>query len=163
MDLTIDDAIELETPDRPALLAGVVERAFNSDPDRLGSFLSPLLEALPAETAIHLRGSAVMGESFNSHRPFDAAGPGTSDLDLVITGPNVMALFDQSGFYLPAVNSLPLNDENPWVSPALDRARRQAQQVARRPVCIQAMAEWFLDLREKAQGTPSVLLGQTSE
>ena len=56
------------------------------------------------------------------------------------------------------INTLPLSDDAGWVAPALDRARRRAQAIARRPVSIQAMAGWFLDLRTLVQGQPYVVL-----
>ena len=59
---------------------------------------------------------------------------------------------------LGGINTLPLSDEAGWVAPALDRARRRAQAIARRPVSIQAMAGWFLDLRTLVQGQPYVVL-----
>jgi hypothetical protein len=59
---------------------------------------------------------------------------------------------------VPGVNSLPLSDEARWVAPDLDPARTSAQEVARRPVAIQAMAAWFLELRALVQGQPHVAL-----
>jgi hypothetical protein len=44
------------------------------------------------------------------------------------------------------------------VAPTIDPARSAAQSIARRPVSIQAMARWFLDLRSGLQGQPYVLL-----
>ena len=48
---------------------------------------------------------------------------------------------------LGGINSLPLCDDSTWVAPILDPARREAQEIVRRPVSIQSMAGWFLELR----------------
>jgi hypothetical protein len=145
------------------LMEAVVGRVFDGDRTALDEFVARLAAPLPPGTKLFLRGSAVSGESYESGAPFDAGGPGSSDLDVVVTGPGVMELFSDEGFYLPRVNSRPLCDADPTVAPALNGARAAAQALVHRPVSIQAMAEWFLDLREKAQGTPSVLLGQLPE
>jgi hypothetical protein len=146
-----------------ALWEAVVGRVFDGDRAALDRFISQLAAPLPAGTKVFLRGSAVSGKSYVSGAPFDADGPGSSDLDVVVAGPGVMELFSDEGFYLPRVNSRPLCDADPTVAPALNGARTAAQELVHRPVSVQAMAEWFLDLREKAQGTPSVLLGQIPE
>ena len=57
-------------------------------------------------------------------------------------------------------NPSPLHDAAPDLAdPRLERARRLAQDAAGRPVSLQAMARWFLDLRSGLQGTPYVVLG----
>ncbi len=63
---------------------------------------------------------------------------------------------------LGGINTLPLSDEAGWVAPDLDRARRRAQAIARRPVSLQAMARWFLELRANAQGQPYIVLSEGS-
>jgi len=71
-----------------------------------------------------------------------------------------MGQWEPGAFYLPGVNTLPLWDGAPDVAaPRLEAARRSAQDVAGRPVAIQAMAPWFLDLRSGLQSTPYVILG----
>jgi hypothetical protein len=150
--------IELQTEDTNKLLGDAVDRAFGSDLGRLGRFVVALTADLPAGTRVYLRGSAVTGESFRSREPFDARGPGSSDLDVVVCGPEVMALFSDDGFYVPGINSRPLCDANRDVAPLIDEARSAAQVVAGRPVSIQAMAELFLDVRSAAQDTPFIPL-----
>jgi hypothetical protein len=117
-----------------------------------------LRAALPPGTTIALRGSTVAGRSYKTGEPFDAGGPGTSDLDVVIVGEPVVGLWVPEAQLLGGINTLPLSDDAGWVAPALDRARRRAQAIARRPVSIQAMAGWFLDLRTLVQGQPYVVL-----
>ncbi len=71
-----------------------------------------------------------------------------------------MAAWEPEAFYLPGVNTQPLYDDAPDLAdPRLERARREAQAAAGRPVALQAMARWFLDLRSGLQGTPYVVLG----
>lgn len=146
--------------DEPALLTGAVERAFGGDVERFGRFMSALQQGVPPGTRLVLRGSAVQGISYKTGEPFDARGPGTSDLDIVLLGDEAMAAWAPDAFYVPGVNTQPLYDDAPDVAePALERARRAAQAVAGRPVAVQAMARWFLDLRSGLQGTPYVVLG----
>ncbi len=141
-----------------ALEPDALERGFGGDAARLRRFVKTLRAALPAGTTIALRGSTVAGRSFKTGEPFDAAGPGTSDLDVVVVGEPVLGLWVPEAQLLGGINTLPLSDDARWVAPSLDRARRRAQAVARRPVSIQAMAGWFLDLRTLVQGQPYVVL-----
>jgi hypothetical protein len=138
--------------------AETLERGFGGDPVRLRRFVSTLRAALPPGTTIALRGSTVAGQSYKTGEPFDAGGPGTSDLDVVIVGEPVVGLWVPEAQLLGGINTLPLSDDADWVAPALDRARRRAQAIARRPVSMQAMAGWFLDLRTLVQGQPYVVL-----
>jgi len=140
----------------PDLVSGAMERAFGSDPGTLVAFLGMLREALPPETTIILRGSAVSGHSYTTEEPFDHAGPGTSDLDIVAIGDGALELYDPEARLFGGVNTLPLSDHAPWVAPALDPARRRCQELVGRPVNIQVMSRWFLDLRAAVQGQPYV-------
>jgi len=144
--------------EEPELLDAAVARAFDGDASRFGRFMALLQDAVPDGTRIALRGSVVQGESYRTGEPFDSRGRGTSDLDLVLLGDDAMALWHPEAFYIPGVNTYPLYDEQRWVAPGLDPARSAAQEVAGRPVAVQAMARWFLDLRSGLQGTAYVLL-----
>ena len=146
--------------DEPALLAGAIERAFDGDLERFGRFMAALQAGVPEGTRLVLRGSAVQGASYKTGDPFDARGPGTSDLDVVLLGDEAMAAWEPEAFYLAGVNTQPLDDDASDIAdPRLERARREAQEAAGRPVALQAMARWFLDLRSGLQGTPYVVLG----
>ncbi len=140
------------------LVAQIVARAFDGDWDRYASFLATLRSALPPDTRVVIRGSGVQGESYRSGEPFDARGHGTSDLDVVLLGDAAMALWRPDAFYLPNVNTLPLDDDDRTVAPGLEPTRAAAQAIAGRPVAIQAMAPWFLELRSALQGTPYVVV-----
>jgi hypothetical protein len=140
------------------LAADALDRGFDGDATRLRRFVSALRGALPPGTTIALRGSAVAGRSYKTGEPFDAGGPGTSDLDVVVVGELALEMWVPEAQLLGGINTLPLSDDADWVAPDLDRARRRAQAIARRPVSIQAMAGWFLDLRTLVQGQPYVVL-----
>jgi hypothetical protein len=139
------------------MMEGVVQRVFRGDFGLYRQFLATLRETT-GDTEIVLRGSAVTGESYRGHEPFDADGPGTSDLDLVLVGPEAFRFWERDAFYLRGVNSRPLWASAPWVAPALEPARSAAQALIGRPVSIQAMARWFLELRWIIQGQPHITL-----
>ena len=130
----------------PELTDAIVRRAFRGDPGLYRRFLATLRECI-GDADIVLRGSAVTGESYRDHERFDARGPGSSDLDIVLVGPDAFRLWVPDAFYLAGVNTIPLSDHSPWVAPGLEPARRAAQDLVGRPVNIQAMARWFLALR----------------
>ena len=95
--------------------------------------MSALQGGVPPGTRLILRGSAVQGESYRTGEPFDARGPGTSDLDVVLLGDEAMAAWEPEAFYLPGVNTQPLDDDAPDLAdPRLERARRLAQEAAGR-------------------------------
>ena len=73
-------------------------------------------------------------------------------------GETAVELWVPEARLLGGINTLPLSDHASWVAPALDPVRRQAQGVIRRPLSIQAMAGWFLDLRAVVQRQPYVVL-----
>jgi hypothetical protein len=146
--------------EEPAMLAGAIDRAFGGDLDRFARFMAALQSGVPAGTRLVLRGSAIQGVSYRSGEPFDHRGPGTSDLDIVLLGDAAMAAWHPEAFYLPGVNTQPLYDDaRDIATPELEQARTAAQTLAGRPVSLQAMARWFLDLRSGLQGTPYVVLG----
>jgi hypothetical protein len=147
-----------EGSEDPELLGGAIERAFAGDTQRFGRFVAALQAGVPPETRIGLRGSAVQGHAYATAEPFDARGPGSSDLDVVLFGEAAMAAWDPAAFFLSGVNTMPLADDNPWIAPSLEPARREAQAIAGRPVSIQAMTRWFMDLRSGLQGQSWVLL-----
>jgi hypothetical protein len=143
----------------PELTDAIVNRAFRGDPELYHEFLATLREPI-GDTDIVLRGSAVTGHSYREHERFDAHGPGSSDLDIVLVGPHAFRHWVPDAFYLAGVNTVPLSDKTPWVAPGLDPARRAAQELVRRPVNIQAMARWFLEIRAVVQGQRHVTLTQ---
>ena len=141
----------------PELTDGIVRRAFRGDPDLYERFLATL-RAVTGDADIVLRGSAVTGESYRGHEAFDARGPGSSDLDLVLVGRDAFRHWAPEAFYLRGVNTVPLSEASAWVAPGLEPARKAAQALVGRPVHIQAMARWFLELRAIFQRQPHVTL-----
>jgi len=156
----IRSAATLRPPgtDDAHLLDGVLERVFAAEPLRFWRFMATLQSALPPGSGVAIRGSAVEGESYRTGKAFDAAGPGTSDVDLVLLGDEVMGAWQPDAFYLAGVNTWPLDDDHRWIAPTLDPVRTELQALVGRPVAIQAMARWFLDLRSTVQGTRYVLI-----
>src|SRR5919106_4024699 len=88
----------------------VVRLAFGGEARRFEEFCEMVRAAIPEGTAVVLRGSAITGERWKDGAPFDAEGPGTSDLDLTLVGDEVLQHFKLTGFYVPGVHSRPLSD-----------------------------------------------------
>lgn len=120
--------------------------------------MQELRSALPPGTRVAIRGSTLTGRSWSTGRPFDALGPGTSDLDLVLIGKEAMAKWSSKAFYIPGVNTMPLSDKMPDIAPALNPVRVALQQMVGRPVNFQAMPQWFLELRRLILGQPYMVL-----
>src|SRR4029453_14174877 len=99
--------------------ANVVRLAFDGREDRLTEFAEVIRAALPSDTGVVLRGSAVTGRRWKDGLAFDAEGPGTSDLDLTLVGDEVIKLFKVTGFFVPGVHSRPISKENPDIAPEL--------------------------------------------
>jgi hypothetical protein len=136
----------------------VVALAFGGEPRRLEEFCREILEVLPTTTSAVLRGSAVTGLRWKDGAPFDADGPGTSDLDLTLVGPDLLELFSVSGFFVPGVHSKPLSDKDPDIAPALIPLRRRLMQMTGRPVNIQATRDIVMFLRGDVLGQPYLTL-----
>ena len=93
--------------------------------------------------------------------PFDADGPGTSDLDLTLVGDAVIGLFTVTGFFIPGVHSRPLSKEDPDIAPALVPLRETGLvrfSMTGRPVNIQASRELVIQVRGDLLGQPYLVL-----
>jgi hypothetical protein len=134
----------------------VVRLAFGGDERRLERFCEEIRQALPPDTAAVLRGSAVTGKRHDDGAPFDADGPGTSDLDLTLVGGEVVGLY--SAFWIPGINSRPLSDKDPDICPALVPLRRRLMSMVGRPVNIQGTRDWIMFVREHLMGQPYLTL-----
>ena len=132
----------------------VIRLVFDSRPERFEAFCRTIREAIPEGTRVVLRGSAVTGERWGDGAAFDADGPGTSDVDLTLVGPQVVSLFKISGFFVPGVHSRPLSDDDPDIAPDLMALRRRLNEMVRRPVNIQATLDWVMYLRGDLLGQP---------
>jgi hypothetical protein len=130
----------------------VVRLAFDGDRARYDEFIRTLRESVPPDVAVVLRGSAVTGKRWGDGAPFDADGPGTSDLDLTLVGGGMTKLFDV--FYIPGLHTVPLSDAHPDASTALMPLRNALCSIARRPVNVQATADLMKHVRNVTMRQP---------
>lgn len=132
----------------------VIRLAFGGSRERYDEFVRVVREAMPPGTGVVLRGSAVTGERWKDGAPFDADGPGTSDLDLTLVGDDVIKLFKVTGFFVPGVHSRPVSEEDPDIAPDLVPLRERLMKMAGRPVNIQATRDFVMYLRGELIGQP---------
>src|SRR5262252_1114308 len=126
----------------------VIQLAFAGDQERFDMFVTALREALPPDVTVVLRGSAVIGVRWEDGAPFDADGPGTSDLDLTLVGGDMLKLWSDDAFYIPKLHTAPLNDETPDHCPSLVPLRRALCRIAGREVNIQATSSFVQYARD---------------
>lgn len=136
----------------------VIRLVFGGSRDRFDEFVRAIREETPDGTGAVLRGSAVTGTRWKDGAPFDADGPGTSDLDVTLVGPEAIGLFDVTGFFIPGVHSRPLSDAEPFIAPALVPLRETLMAIARRPVNIQASRDVVIHVRGDLLGQPYLTL-----
>jgi hypothetical protein len=136
----------------------VVRLAFGGDPDRFDAFCEMLRAGIPDGTGAVLRGSAVTGRRWNDGAPFDADGPGTSDLDLTLVGDEIIGYYTVAGFFLPGVHSRPLSDDDPDIAPELVGLRRDLMAMAGRPVNIQGTRDFVMFVRGHLLDQPYLTL-----
>ena len=138
--------------------ACVCRLAFGGDPARLDEFCAIVRTSVPHGTGVVLRGSAVTGIRWKDGAPFDADGPGTSDLDLTLVGDDAVALFTPTGFWVPGIHSRPLSDSDPDIAPDLVPLRERLVQMTGRPVNIQATRDWVMYFRGEMLDQPYLTL-----
>jgi hypothetical protein len=132
----------------------VIALVFGGSRERYDAFCECVRAAIPEGTGVVLRGSAVTGERWKDGAPFDADGPGTSDLDLTLVGDEVIGLFTVTGFFVPGIHSRPLSDSDPDIAPDLVPLRQQLMAMVNRPVNIQATRDVVMYLRGELIGQP---------
>jgi hypothetical protein len=145
------------------IIERIVSLGFGGDYARFEAFKEKLRVGLPEGTGVALRGSVVTGEKFKDGRPFDADGPGTSDLDVALIGAKAMDCWEKDEFYIPALHTKPLGDKAPDIAPRLDPLRRELQQVAKRPVNFQATANIILFGRDVLFDEPYFVIIEPGE
>src|SRR4029077_10490145 len=101
-----------------------------------------------------LRGSAVTGFRWKDKAPLDADGPGTSDLDLTLVGHRILEYYKVVGFFVPAVHSRRLSEEDPEIAPDLIPLRERLMAMVKRPVNIQGTRNFVMYLRGELIGQP---------
>lgn len=136
----------------------VIRCAFGGQREQFDTFCRIVEAAVPPGTMVILRGSSVTGERWRDQAPFDADGPGTSDLDLTLVGDGCVHYFNATGFFVPGIHSRPLSDDDPDIAPDLVPLRRQLMEMVRRPVNIQASREIVTRLRGDLLGQPYLTL-----
>jgi hypothetical protein len=134
----------------------VTRLAFGGDPRRLDAFVRVLDEATPPGVEVILRGSSVTGHKWMSDEPFDADGPGTSDLDVTFVGGGMVTLFRE--FHIPEIHSVPFGEAHPFAAPALGNLRKQLCAMVNRPVNIQATTSFVQYLRDVVMDQPYLVL-----
>lgn len=140
----------------------VIRLAFGGDRNRYDDFVRELSEATPAGVEVILRGSAVTGHKWRSpDEPFDADGPGTSDLDVTFVGGDMITLFRE--FHIPEIHSVPLSEAHPFASPALGSLRKRLCALTRRPVNLQATTSLVQFVRDFVMDQPYLVLLAKSE
>jgi len=141
----------------------VTRLAFDGDKLRFREFLKKLESGLPPGTGIALRGSVVTNERWKDGKPFDADGRGTSDLDVTLVGAEVMGFWDKDAYYIPALHTKPLCDEDDGIAPGLNPLREELQELAGRPVNFQATANIVLFARDVLFNESYVMLIKPGE
>lgn len=141
----------------------VIRLAFDGDLNLFRKFCDALRKKIPPGTAAALRGSSVTGERWQDGAPFDAEGPGTSDLDLTLIGAEAINLFKVDGFFIPLIHSRPLSDKDPDIAPDLTPLREELQRMVKRPVHIQATRDFVMFLRGDLIGQPYLMLIEKPE
>jgi hypothetical protein len=136
----------------------VIRLAFDNDPAKLDAFVDEIRRVIPENTGVVLRGSAVTGFRWKDRAPFDADGPGTSDLDLTLVGHRILDFYKITGFFVPGVHSRPLSDQDPDIAPDLIPLREKLMAMVRRPVNIQGTRDFVMYLRGELIGQPYLTL-----
>jgi hypothetical protein len=142
----------------------VVRLAFGGDEARFEEFCRLVREAVPEARCAVMRGSSVTGERHSDGAPFDADGPGTSDLDLTLVGADVLRYYSLDGYWIPGIHSRPLSDEDPDIAPDLKPLRERLMAMVKRPVNIQGTRDWMQYLRGDILKQPYLtLFGSVTE
>src|SRR5687768_13098337 len=136
----------------------VIRLAFHGRADCYDDFCRTLMDHVPAGTTVVLRGSAITGFRWNDHAPFDADGPGTSDMDITLVGERAIGLFKLTGFFVPGVHSRPVSAEDPDIAPELIPLREKLMEMVGRPVNIQASRDIVIQFRGDLIGQPYLVL-----
>ena len=142
-----------------------IRLAFGGDRERFEEFCRVLAKNIPEKTAAVLGGSSITGHSYDDGSPFDAKGPGTSDIDITLVGPEAIEFFTLEGFWVPGIHSHPVKDGDEEIAPGLKPLRHKLQEIAGgRQVTIQASRDFYYWIRERWLGQPYLtLVGKLDE
>ena len=145
------------------ILERIVALGFDGDWQLYEGFCEKLKAGLPEGTGVALRGSVVTNERYEDGRPFDAKGERTSDLDVTLIGENARAMWKDDAYYIPALHTKPLGDKDPDIAPALNPLRLELQEMVKRPVNIQATADFIMFVRDVLLGQPYYMIIESEE
>lgn len=134
--------------------ANMIRLVFAGNEHRFQQFCDTVRDAIPLGVGAVVRGSAVTGQRWKDGAPFDADGPGTSDLDLTLVGGEALKLFRIDGFYVPGLHSRPLSSDEDDFAPELVPLRAKLIAMVGRPVNIQATGDLVMFLRGDLLGQP---------
>jgi hypothetical protein len=134
----------------------VTKLVFGGDQKAYDEFIRVLRESTPDGVEVILRGSAVTGRKWGSDEPFDADGPGTSDLDVTFVGGDMVMLYRD--FHIPGLHSAPLSEEHPFASPAMAPLRERLCDMTGRAVNLQATTEIVQGVRDIVMNQPYLVL-----
>jgi hypothetical protein len=148
-------AYSAEEP-REETIQRVIALAFRGDRSLYDAFIARLRAVTPEDGAVILRGSAVTGHRWEDGAPFDADGPGTSDLDVTFVGGGMIHHWDE--FYIPALHTVPLSEEHPDACDELRELRDDLCAMAGRPVNLQATTSLVQFMRDVTMDQPWVEL-----
>jgi hypothetical protein len=132
----------------------VLRLVFDGNIERFEEFVRMIRDEIPGGTGVVLRGSAVTGKRWKDGAPFDADGPGTSDIDLTLVGDAAIGLFTVTGFFVPGMHSRPLSDDDPGIAPGLVPLREALMTMTGRPVNIQASRTVVMKVRGELLDQP---------
>lgn len=141
----------------------VIRLAFDGDVGRLDTFVQLIKDFVPENTGVVLRGSAVTGFRWKDNAPFDADGPGTSDLDLTFVGSRILEYYKITGFFVPGVHSRPICEGDLHIAPDLLPLREQLMAMVKRPVNIQGTRDFVMYLRGEVLGQPYLTLVEKND
>jgi hypothetical protein len=136
----------------------LIRLVFSGQVDRYEAFCRVLNDRIPPGTKVVLRGSGVTGYRWRDQAPFDADGPGTSDLDVTMVGERAVGLFKITGFFIPGVHSRPVSEDDPDIAPGLIELRERLMDLVGRPVNIQASREIVMQVRGDLLDQPYLTL-----
>jgi hypothetical protein len=147
----------------PQKRANMIRLAFGGDEEKFQTFCNTVRDAIPLGVGAVIRGSAVTGQRWKDGAPFDADGPGTSDLDLTLVGGEALKLFTLNGFYVPGLHSRPLSSDDDVIAPELLPLRAKLMAMVGRPVNIQATGDLVMFLRGDLLGQPYLTIVARAE
>ena len=155
----VGDSVKEEDLTEQEKRDNVIRLVFGRNPAKFQQFCDVVRNAIPVGVGAVLRGSAITGTRWKDGAPFDAEGPGTSDIDLTLVGGDALRLFRADGFFVPGVHSRPLSDhEDPGIAPELVPLRQKLINMVNRPVNIQATGDLVMFLRGDLLGQPYLTL-----